>query len=255
VDTGVYAVVSGSAAAMARMDVIANNVANSHTTGFKGDEPVFTLNDFSPPQFAGEPRDAVIGQRAILQPLLVEVAGVETDFSQGALRETGNPLDVAIQGPGFFVVGGRDGFAYTRRGDFALNADGELVTNTGALVIGKSGPISLGAGKVVIDEEGNVSLDGQHVDTLRIVDFPGPGRLVKSDGTMFRSVQAGDEGTKVDAPRVHQGFLEESNVSVVQELVNMIETSRAYEAYQRVVSSFLGERGIFSRAVNDVGRV
>jgi len=98
-------------------------------------------------------------------------------------------------------------------------------------------------------------VDGQPVDTLRIVDFPDPARLVKTYGTMFRPVEPGEQGIEVEAPRVRQGFLEESNVSAVRELVQMIEASRAYEAYQRVIASFLGERGIFSRAVNDVGRV
>ncbi len=254
-DSGLYAVISGGAAAMVRMDVIANNVANSNTTGFRGDQPVFRLRSVEQVFPQGVLRAAAGLQRPGLEPLVVELAGVDTSFAQGPLRETGHPLDVAIQGPGFFVVQTPDGLAFTRRGNFNLSPRGELITDTGAFVLGKAGPITLEGQEVVIDAEGNVSVEGQLLDTLRIVDFPDPARLVKTDSTMFRAVQPWDEGVEVEVPVVRQRFLEGSNVNVVQELVGMIEASRAYEAYQRVITSFLGERGIFSRAVNDLGRV
>lgn len=231
--------------------VIANNLANLNTTGFKRDLAVF--------------RDRLVESRSGLggvrfrHPVLDGLSGgtfqnpTATDFSQASL-EQGGPLDVAMDGDGFFTVQVGKEARYTRDGRFTLNADGDLITVAGGHpVLDTSGnPIHIGnenAGKISIDSEGRIKIGDREVGTLNVTDFADRSLLIKVgqntfDGRYAKAVEA--KGT------VRQGFHESSGVEPTTELVRMIEASRCYELNASLISM---QDGMMGRAINDVGRV
>ena len=244
-NSGMYAAVSGNIASMQRMEVITNNLANINTVGFKKDRMIFDtmLNSAkNPTQPAGTLTDA---------PVLSDYT-VETDFSAGPLKQTGNPLDLALDGSGFFVVNTPQGKAYTRQGNFHLDGNGKVVTADGYEVQGGGGPVTIKGGKVDINEKGEVSVDGQQVATLSVVDFPKPYQLQKIGSAMF--VPSGPEMTEQPATgtQVRQGALEDSNVQPLLEMVNLIETTRLYESCVKTIQSY---DEMANKAANDLGRV
>ncbi|GAW31229.1 flagellar basal-body rod protein FlgF [Carboxydocella sp. JDF658] len=251
---GLYTAASGMVAQQKRMDTIANNMANVNTAGFKRDETVVEafpqlllsrLNDPGIPGAAkGEIRPLVggLGTGARLQAVL-------PIFTQGPLRQTEAPLDVAIAGDGFFVVQTPAGEAYTRNGAFQLDEQGYLVTSAGYRVLGQGGPIRVQPGsKVVIDEQGQVTANGQPVGKLRVVAFANPQALQKLGDSLFQGTGA----TPLAEPVLRPGFLEQSNVNPVLEMVNMLTAMRTYEAGQKTIQA---EDQLLEKAVNEVGRV
>ncbi|HID29754.1 MAG TPA: flagellar hook-basal body protein [Desulfobacterales bacterium] len=224
-DAGIYQAVRGGLIQGRRFDIITNNLANVGTTGFKKDTLTF--------------------DRALQEY-------VKTDLSQGNLRLTGNPLDIALEGDGFFKIETPHGVRYTRNGNFCLNADGVLVTQNGDPVLGESGTIRMEDGDIAIDTEGRIMVDETVVDTLSVATFVQPERLQK-EGLSY-SVYEGDQNGIMNPEeiRVRQGYIEESNVTVVEETSRMIETLRVYESYQKVIQT-LDEASY--KAINDVGRV
>ncbi len=244
-NSGMYAAVSGDMALMQRMDVITNNLANINTVGFKKDRMTFsTMLDSvkNPTRSVGTLTSA---------PVLNDF-NVETDFSAGALKNTGNPLDLALDGKGFFVVDTPQGKAYTRQGNFHLDAGGRVITADGFAVQGNSGPITIKGGNVMINEKGEVSVDGQQVATLKVVDFPQPYRLEKIGGAMF--VPAGQNMVEQPATGtlVRQETLEDSNVQPLLEMASLIESTRFYESSVKTIQSF---DEMANKAANDLGRV
>jgi flagellar basal-body rod protein FlgF/flagellar basal-body rod protein FlgG len=228
------------------LDVVANNVANMNTTGFKGERVMF--EEFLMPVARDE------GFRGTDRRIsFTQDRAVWTDFAAGPTEQTGNPLDVALDGEGFLVVEGQNGERFTRNGSLQINAAGELVTNEGRRVLGQGGPIIFQPGDrdVSIGRDGLITVaDGQR-GRLRIVGFDQPQRLIKDGGSAFRA----PEGvTPVEAPttRVVQGHIEKSNVRSVTEISRMIELSRAYQS----VSSMLERLGDLRRtAVERLGEV
>ena len=198
-------------ARMKMVDIIANNLANAQTTGFK--------RDFS--------------------QILEEVTGTETnievyslvDLAPGDLVPTGNELDAAIDGPGFFVVETDNGTRYTRNGSFSVNADGELVLKDGLRVLSDGNtPVFVGTGKVSIQDGGDVSADGNVVAALRIVDFNDP-KYLRKEG-MFRFEWTGDAADVADVlePRLKSSHLEKSNVNSIREMVGLMSAFREFES-------------------------
>ena len=244
--SGIYTLTSGMVAQVARLEVITNNLANSEAPGFKADHLVVAPS-----------RPATQAQRPLpspsaYQPTGVEVAAYFTDFSQGPIRPTGVDLDVALNGPGFFVVQTPGGLLYTRAGNFTLNRDGELVTHGGHRVQGDAGPIRIGNGPVEIDRQGAISEGGRAVGRLRVVDFTRPYALEKEEGQLFRlrdETVAPETAREVEVIAGHQ---EASNMGVVQSIVELIDTMRTFEAYQRMLQSMDNTVG---RAANELGRV
>lgn len=251
-------------AGMLQQDVIAQNLANVDTPGYKkdvalvgafADELAVRVESRAPWRLARTVPIGGLGSGAY-------VRGTGFDPSEGAFIETGAPLDLAIQGGGYFVVETPEGEAYTRNGSFTLNSEGELVTMDGMPVLGESGPIVIpprpsGAGGragVEVRGDGRVTVDGRLVGKLRVVAFDDPSSLTKTGGGLFvaaRGAVARPLGAP-DGTLVRQGFLEMSNVSAVKEMVQMIAGMRAYETCQRVVW-FLDQT--LDKSINDVGRV
>lgn len=243
---GMYLAAAGALVQQMRLETLANNVANINTLGYKGEKSIFRVSEDTQPPPVGNTPDAI-------QPLSPYAPPFSTviDFTQGAIRQTGNPLDVAINGRGFFSVRTPDGVQYTRQGSFTLDADGVLVTPDGYPVLGEGGEISLEEGTVEIDMEGAVYVDGDEVARLRITDFPNGDELKKAGNGRFVAPDTANRVERLENTTVSQGFLENSNVNPVQAMTEMIETSRAFEAYQKVIQS---ADEATSKSINDVGK-
>jgi flagellar basal body rod protein FlgG len=159
------------------------------------------------------------------------------DLRPGTLRSTANPLHVALQSTGFFVVETAHGTLLTRRGDFRLDASGQLVTQAGDTVQGASGPLNLAAGTPVIAPDGTIRVNGDVAGKLRIVNV-GDASDLRPVGDGLYQVAAGGEPADAAAPVVHQGFLETSNVQPVNEMLTLLEAMRRFEAAQRFVRGY-----------------
>lgn len=242
--TGIQSLVSNMQAQWQRHDVLANNLANLSTPGFKKDDLAV---------IPGAPNAMAPGAmgRNILP--LGDLAMVQwTDYSQGPLQETGRRLDVALNGPGFFVVQTPAGPRYTRAGALSVTREGTLVTATGFQVLGERGPITIRSDRVAITGRGEVTEDGRPIDTLRVVDFPKPYRLLKEGNGLFAPADAAVSPQPAREYEVVAGSLEGSNVNSVETMVNMIELLRKYEAAQRAIQAVEEAN---RQATQDIGRV
>ena len=239
---GIQALVPSMQAQMLRQDVLANNLANASTAGFKRDDLLL-----APP---GTDAGTLAGHGVNVSPALRQPVAQFTDFSPGVVRDTGRPLDAALTGPGFFVVDTPAGQRYTRNGGFIRSADGYLAAADGARVLGTNGPIVIrSTAGVTIGPQGEVQEGGRVIDTLRVVDFPLPYQLLKEGNGLF--VPVGAEPTIVRAPQVVGSGLENSNVNSVETMVGMIDLLRKYEASQRAVQS-VDEA---NQSANEIGKV
>jgi flagellar basal-body rod protein FlgF len=241
-DQGIYTAASGAIAMEERLAVISNNLANLNTVGFKKDrmsnEEFSKLLDTSslyPGQYRTIPIDVITSTYSI-------------DTTPGPSQKTGNPLDVALVGDGFFVVNTENGPRYTRAGSFHISPEGLLVTAQGYAVQGEGGDIALGSGEVVIDPKGNITLNRETLDTLQVVNIPTEA-LVRQGNGLF-AMKEGYSPEAVVSVNVSQGFLEAANIEPVKEMVQLIETQRAYEAYQRVIRSL---NDAYSYSMRNVG--
>jgi flagellar basal-body rod protein FlgG len=241
-----YLAAAGALVQQMRLEVLANNIANINTIGYKGEKSIFRVSEEQPTQ--GLPSTPGLIQS--LSPYAPPFSTV-IDFNQGAIRQTGNPLDVAINGSGFFSIQTSTGVQYTRQGSFTLDADGVLITPDGYPVLGESGEITLEAGRVEIDLEGGVYVDGDEVGRLQVTDFPKRDALKKAGNGRFVTVEPAIQGTWPENTTLSQGYLETANVNPVQAMTEMIETSRAFEAYQKVIQS---ADEATSKSINDVGK-
>jgi flagellar basal-body rod protein FlgG len=244
----IYAAASGAQAQRVRLEVLANNLANLNTPGFKADQAVFRIDtDAEAPADTGgdllEP-----GTGTDLVPLIP--VATRTDFAPGPLAQTGNALDVALQGEGFFSVQTESGIRYTRNGSFTLGPEGLLTTSDGHAVLGGGGEIAIDGGVVVIDDNGGVHVDGQEVDRLRVVTFDDPSRLRKIGASLFAADAPGMVPAERENPGLRQGYLEMSNVEAVKSMTEMIEVLRGYEAYQKIIRTLDESAG---QVINGVG--
>lgn len=218
---------------MNRLDHVTHNLANANTPGFKAEYLYFarkSRNDGLAPES---------GQMAV-------------NFAPGMLHETGNPLDTALRGDGFFAVEtGRGDRAYTRQGNFTLDENGYLVTAAGDRVLGASGPIQVEGDRISIDDQGRVISDGDESGRLLIVRFEYPQMLQRKGSGLFAN--PGNAGEMpVDDPRLKSGSLEISNVNVVREMVAMIDIQRYFEAYQKVIHTMADQDKL---SVSRVGKL
>jgi flagellar basal-body rod protein FlgG len=223
-----------------RLASIANNLANVNTTGYKRESLAFKDVFIRLGHNILDPVAAINEESLMPAPdrlAQVRIALSYTDFSQGRLQETGNPLDVALHGEGFFKVRTPQGDLYTRNGKFHLTPDGQLVNSQNYPVLGGGGEINIEpGGQVYIAPNGQILVNNEGVDTLQVVSFTNPQVLEKAGHNLYR-VRDGLEAVEEPAENVSvlSGYLEGANVEVVQEMVSMIETHRLFEAYQRVM--------------------
>jgi len=207
------------------LDVIANNLANLNTTGFKQDDVVF--QEYLMPVA----QDDTFQRGADRRMSFVWDRATTTNLGQGGITQTGNSLDVAINGRGYFVVQTPDGERYTRNGSFELNAQNQLINKQGQIILGEGGPIAFEANDVgiTIGRDGTVSSSGGVRGRLRIVDGNQPRAFEKAGDNLFRLV-AGAQTQTVTTTDLRQGALESSNVVPVLALSRMIEVTRAYQS-------------------------
>jgi len=231
---GIYIALSGAVLKNRNLDVFAQNIANANTSGYKKERMSF--KDFIIPV---DNRTDFTKDGRVMADLSQNI----TDFTNGAISHTGNSLDLSINGEGFFTL--EDG-RYTRNGSFMIDSDGYIVTGSGVKVLGEGGPIAVQGDSIDISSSGDVIVDEIAVGKLKIVDFPDKGVLKKLSGSMFTSEET---GATVDA-RVSQGFLEESNVNVIQEMIKLITSQREFESYQKMIHAF---DEASSKTINEMG--
>jgi flagellar basal-body rod protein FlgG len=223
---GLYAAASALDAYRQREEAITQNLANVETTGYKRQ-----LVAFRP--FGDTLAEAARG---------VGLVGTETatDYTQGDLVSTGAPLDLALEGKGFYAVGAPEGLRYTRAGTFTKNAAGQLSTNDGDPVLGTSGPIALGDTPLAdlrVDAKGRITSPQGEVGAIRLVGFETePPPLVAEGRGLYRPVDGAEETTP-GATVVRQGFRERSNTEPVSELLALIEVHRSFEASTKTIDA------------------
>jgi len=225
-NSGLYAACAGLLAQSQALDLAANNLANVNTTGYKGQFPSFhaTLaNAASSSAVARAVNDfGVLG-------------GSRTDVAQGTLEHTGNDLDFALQGEGWFAVQTSSGRLYTRNGSFHVDKKGQLVTADGNPVLGAQGPVTIPAGKLSVSGDGTISVDGALSGRLTIVNFAAGTELTPVGGSYF-SAPAGNE--KVSGANIVQGSLENSNVDGISAAVGLVALQRRADMLQQALTAF-----------------
>ncbi len=241
---GIWSVLSGALTQEKRLEVLTNNLANANTTAFKKDRIV--LQAFTP--LKQEPATAEHGPELV--PTFNMLDRTMTLFHEGAIRETADPLDLAIEGEGFFAIQTPGGVRYTRDGNFTMDIQGQLVNQAGFPVLGDGGSILLPPGKVTIGSDGKIFVDKEEVASLATFEFSDKNGLKKVGGSLYEAVRGG--ATPSPQIRVRQGALEMSNVNTVEEMVTMMSALRTYESTQR---SMLTAIEVLGKGANEVGRV
>lgn len=286
-DKGIYTALSGGLAKGREVELIANNLANATTPGFKRDTGTFN-------EYLTELRrsDSVDGLQREIRSLsdpdarptgdksFVEMDGVYTDFRQGTLQKSGRALDVAIEGNGFFEVLTPAGIRYTRQGNFSIDNEGRLVTTSGYPILSKATQgqvavsnlevpgappvtgqvpdrqpnaqarvIQLGQGPIQITEDGRILQNGAEVASLSVEEFEEPQWLEKMGNSYYRNTHPNNLKNGVVSSKLHQGFIEGSNVNPVSEMTRLIEATRAYESHMQAVKTY---QDIDSKSVNDI---
>lgn len=279
---GLYTGASGMNAQQHRLDSIANNLANVDLNGYKRDTTITKafpellmrrMNDDGVYVFPIGSVDTtpIVGRLGTG----VEVNEVYTVFEQGAMKQTENDFDLALEGQGFLTVQTAQGERLTRNGAFLVDVDGYLVTKDGNQALGENGPIKLKKNNFVIDEDGTVWQNAafaaddrrlvsmqenqweaiERVDRLKIVDVKRKRYLQKEGSSFWRTTDESGEAVVLEGstrPKVRQGFLEGSNVNAVTEMVEMIEVNRAYDANQRTIQT---EDSLIGKLWNEVVKV
>jgi flagellar basal-body rod protein FlgG len=244
-----YTAATGATAQQLRLETLANNLANADTVGFKADKLSFSslLPDPGDLRAAAVPAEGA----KLTGNVHVGSGSGHTDFSQGPLHTTGNVLDLAISGDGFFTVETPAGPRYTRQGVFALSPGGVLVTAEGYPVLGDGGPITVQGQEVSVGEDGTVTVDNIPTARLRVVDFERPYRLEKVGAAMFKAA----DDTVVPQPArdatVAQGMVEAANVDPVRIMTEMLEVLRTYESHQKVMRT---AEDLDSKLISEAGR-
>jgi flagellar basal-body rod protein FlgF/flagellar basal-body rod protein FlgG len=243
-DSGYYAAFTGLASRMQALDIVANNLANVGTTGFRGQFEFYESVSAGLGNQLLSPINAAANDYGVL-------GGADIDFEQGNFESTGNPLDLAIKGSAFFAVQTPRGVRYTRNGSFHVDSGGQIVNQDEDPVLGPGDlPVQVPQGEIKIAEDGAVSVAGAVAGNLRLVEFaPGAG-LEPEGATNF----VAPDGTAQDAKNstVAEGMLESANVSPVKETVELIALQRHSEMLERTLSIFLDD---FNRtAVTDLAR-
>lgn len=268
---GLYTAYTGMLNEQHRMDVLANNLANSTTNGFKKEGTTsqafdtvlaYKIKDLSEPGNLPRPmaRNRAVDENELNNPnnedylerrvtrtgmnLGVKIGENYVDYSVGPIKSTGNQFDLAISDRGFFAVeytnkAGETSTKYTRDGNFTMNVQGYLVTQDGDFVLDENGRrIRMDTGlPVSIDHNGNITQEGAAVATIGLTDFEDYNYLERFGENYFQPVEGATETEEVES-QIYAGYLEMSNISVVTEMVNMITLQRQYESNQKVITTY-----------------
>ncbi|MDT8066864.1 MAG: flagellar basal-body rod protein FlgF [Terriglobia bacterium] len=229
-DSGFYAACAGLIAKMQALDLAANNLANSGTAGYRGQREVFRQ------LLAGT---VPVGQLNRVVNAYGVMGDTTTDFSQGSLQKTDNPLDFAIEGRAMFAVKTSEGVRYTRAGDFDLGADRKLVTQDGDEVLGEQGAIRIPEGKLTVSDDGTLSINGAVAGRLKLIEFNPATRLTPVGDAYYSAPTAAAQPAKGSVLR--QGMIEGSNVQPLTAAVNLIAIQRNSESLQRALYLFHNE--------------
>ena len=318
---GLWTAVSGGMAQSQNLDIIANNIANANTAGFKRDQPTFKeyLTAVEKPGTAGIdiPRTAFKDSDFYhfdgRENAMVTLDKAFTDHGQGSMKPTGQPFDLSIEGKGFFAVNTPSGVMFTRAGNFTVSGQGQLVTLEGYPVLGSSGetvdgaapqnaeaqatpgtprapaalnpfaavapfsnsvpgttpavgtppagvqlaPIDLNGAlangtKPTVTEDGSIYVGDQQVGRIAVAEFADAAMLKKMTSTMYSNPNPANVPVLARASNVHQGFLEQSNVNAVSEMVNMLKANRMYESNMRAIKAY---SDMSAKEANEVGKL
>lgn len=250
-DRGSYVAASGGMLQMLKLDVIANNLANANTPGFKKQQVVTQPTPFEQTIAAAVTHNDPQTKKD--HDLIVPVGTVRTvtDFSQGAIQTTGNPMNVALRSDRqFFAVQGSNGIEYTRAGNFVLNATGELSTPDGAVVQGDGGSIIADGPGVKILENGAVKVNGATVGQIAAYEMSDLSALQPVGNGRFKMTDVTKDPTRVEGEFI-TGSLETANTSVVTSMIEMIAASRGFEMYTKTQQTI---DGLNQTAISQVGR-
>jgi flagellar basal-body rod protein FlgF len=234
-----YVVLSRQTSLQREIDVVANNLANMNTTAFKRERTLFETY-LMPTKGDDRPLNMVLDY------------GITRDFTSGAVTTTGNRLDLAISGDGFFVLEGKDGLLYTRNGNFQLNEKGEIVSKTGRRVLTTTGNpivVSPQAERVDIAKDGTVTSDLGSLGRIDLVKFDDPQALKAVGDAAFETNQ---QPTPMEKPKIIQGALETSNVEGILEMTSLIQSSRSYASVANILSK---DDDMRQRVMGTIGRM
>lgn len=239
---GIYTALSGAMVQSQNLEILSNNLANTSTPGFKSVRPVFqsVLTRLEQAQGPGQAAEARVG---------VEIAELGADFTPGPLVETGNDLDVAIEGNGLFAVQTPQGARYTRRGTLQVNNDRQLTIAGNPVRARGGGDMAVPEGSyITVAPDGEVYADDEPLGFLEVVQFADPANLVPIGGGLYQGngAQADEES------QVLQGYLESSNVNPVWGMTELIQTTRTFEASQKVIETY---KDIDRKLTTEIGRI
>lgn len=247
---GFYNLTSGMASQGHRLDVIANNMTNIATAGYKAEHYTDRTFDEVMVSRIGNVDKSPYQTMETYQSHILAPDQLYTDFTQGAPEETGLPLDFCIQGEGFFAIQTEDGVAYTRAGSFTLDNEGYLCLSELGRVLDREGnPIQLPTDKLDVDILGNISTEnGEYLASLGVYMFEDNDELERTPYGLF----TGDGAQINEDARIRHKFVERSNVNMVKEMVNMMSTQRAFQSAAQMSKIY---DQVISRIVNDIGRL
>jgi len=244
--SGIYFTTSGMNVDQKRMEILSNNLANINSVGFKKRSIIFV--NYKDMLVSTLNKDTTLG--SLSKGLIIE--GFSVDMSNGPLKFTQNPLDLAVNDYNFFVVEDASGNELlTKNGSFALDSENCLINSDGYRVLGEKGPVKIESPETLsIDSQGNIAAGNQAVGKLKIITINNQEDLVITDSSYYM-LKNGAEPAGEKEIIVMQGFLETSNVNGVSEMAEMIEVMRSYEINQKIIKM---QDETLSKAVNNVGR-
>jgi flagellar basal-body rod protein FlgG len=259
---GLYIAASGGTKQLKKLDILSNNIANINTQGFKRDMLIY--EEKRPPfqqilMKGSDTKNLNPFHGSDLAVSYVQVTQTLTDYAQGSLIKTDNPLNVAIEGKGFFVINTPHGDRYTRNGNFHLDGLGQLVDHKGNMIMTRSDEpilIPFGTKQITINQDGSIfggaEIEQDLLGQLKIVNFSNLHALTKEGGGFYKISDPMIKEILVDDAKVLQGFTENSNANAIHEMIQMIETVRQLEAYQKIIQS-IDEAD--DQSVNSLARV
>ena len=250
---GLYTAASSMRTARKNLDIVSNNLANVNSSSYKRDEGI---NQSFPEMLMSKMEKGKNNKTLGGMGTGVRLDESYTDFSNGSFRYTGNDLDAAIRGDGFFIVETPEGSMYTRDGNFTINRENEIVTQSGYNVLNSDlEPIELENGEIGIDGNGQIYQNNTIIDELAVVDFNDQNLLNKVGENLYNIPADIEENEIIFSPenyQISQGYIEESNVNIVEEMTKMIEVNRLYEANQKSITTM---DNTLQQAANQVGRL